>query len=473
MKISTQRWKGRLDAVIPTLPQIGISIQSGSTYNDLLNKILNSSVFNNQEKEAFKTLFINSLTETGERYDSDGDAIGRIDYEYIKVHFPNNIICKLVEHTDFAALYEVEIEQNRKKRLASRKRNIKIGGLVFVVLIIGIITYNLPYFAEKRAYARTIESPNIEEFNRYISKYDNEEHLPDVLYRKAICLLNSDDSCYYNPKAPERQCIEVLDTLMTLFPNNELGINAESTIDSIWTAEIEKFTQINNEIQSSRSLTAMFNMLNYMKENKVYDILLNIKSNVDLMEYTDFPSEVRDIMEDYFPELRTNSVLKIKDYFGAPDLENLENSLVSELSRSINSLFTPHFFSLIIKHNDNSDKSELPVIDLGYSIKTQTFDLGGIKLPSIWTYTSSPRHGAPAFLTSEKNIMGIEVSFDSKLEFPGQKDPWIVHIKGEPEGEINNIDDIKDGYKVMTRRCFSQFGDTLYNLLGLTPSNEK
>lgn len=98
MKISTQRWKERFDAVIPTLPQIGISIQSDSTHNDPLNKILNSSVFNNQEKEAFKTLFINSLTETGERYDSDGDAIGRIDYEYIKVHFPNNIISKLVEH---------------------------------------------------------------------------------------------------------------------------------------------------------------------------------------------------------------------------------------------------------------------------------------------------------------------------------------------------------------------------------------
>lgn len=106
MKISVQRWKSRLDSAINILPQKGITIQEGCTYNDLLKQVQSSNFLINEEKVAFARLFANGLANTGERYDSDGDAMGKIDYEYIRNHFPNEVITKLAEPTDYATLYE-------------------------------------------------------------------------------------------------------------------------------------------------------------------------------------------------------------------------------------------------------------------------------------------------------------------------------------------------------------------------------
>lgn len=97
--------------------------------------------------------------------------------------------------------------------------------------------------------------------------------------------------------------------------------------------------------------------------------------------------------------------------------------------------------------------------------------MDGISLPNIWTYTSK-MSGLPS-LISEKNIMGIEVAFDSRLSFPGQETPWEVSVKGAPEEDINDIDDISDGYRVMTRKCFDKFGEQLYILLGLSDEQNK
>ena len=470
MKISTQRWKGRLDAAMAILTNRGIVIQQGSTYSNLRDAVDRSDAFSCEEKKAFDSLMVRGLSENGERYDSDGEALGRIDYEYVHNHFPNEVFTRLAEDVDYASLYEIELEQNKIKREQRKKRNIKIVVSIVVIIIIGIIIYNLPYFAEKRAYARTIETPSIETFDGYIANYNNQEHLPDVLYRQAIFYLHGDDVYSYE-KARERQCIEALDSLIKCFPNHELSKKANETIDSIWDNEISRYTQRNKNIQSSNSLSAMYEMLLYMKQNKIYDIRLNVTSDVDLKEYRDFPQNVRDFVEYIYPELKENPVLKIKDYFGTPDQESLENSLVNEFKKSVNALFTPEFFSIITSDEDNIAKANLPVIDLGYSIKSQVINMDGISLPNIWTYTSK-MSGLPS-LISEKNIMGIEVAFDSRLSFPGQETPWEVSVKGAPEEDINDIDDISDGYRVMTRKCFDKFGEQLYILLGLSDEQNK
>ena len=242
------------------------------------------------------------------------------------------------------------------------------------------------------------------------------------------------------------------------------------TVDSIWNAEIDKFTAKNPNVESSSSLTAMYQMLQYMKSNKVYDIQLNVKPDVDLKEYMDFPEGVRALMEAFNPDLKTKQVLKIKDHFGTPDQKSLEESLISEFTESLNSLFTPGFFTVIVNHDDRAESQSkaLPVIDLGYSIKSQVDDIQCTEFPHIWIYSSSERGPYGLKLSSSEDyIMGIEVMFNSRLTFPGQSTPWTISVKGAPEKDINDIENIADGYRIMTRRCFEQFGDQLNSQLGL------
>lgn len=189
----------------------------------------------------------------------------------------------------------------------------------------------------------------------------------------------------------------------------------------------------------------MIVMLNYMRDNNIYNVLLNVSPDVHLIGYSDFPEAVRNFMEDNYTEFKTNPVLKIKNYFGSPDQENLEESLKSEFTRSVNSLFTPDFFSVIIKHNDNTEKSELPMNDIGYSIKSQTIDLGGLSC-QIFGLTPQVIGMEPgSHYHTRKILLGIDESFESKLTLPDQEEPWSITIKSEPEGKISNIIDISDG----------------------------
>lgn len=469
MGISAQRWKGGLDGAMSYLIQRGVNPQTGTTYQDIFIQVAVSPAFADDEKLAFRTLLTNGLKDESEGFDYAEEANGRIDYMYVSQHFPNQVLTRLVEDMDYAHLYMEEQEHIRKAQRAKRMKLLKIVGVLAGVVLVCVVIYNLPYFAEKRAYARTLDNPSVEAFDEYVARYDHTDHLPDVLYRKARHYLTGLD-VYAIDKARERQCIESLDSLVTKFPNHELSAKAKVTVDSIWNAEIDRFTAKNPNVESSSSLTAMYQMLQYMKSNKVYDIQLNVKPDVDLKEYMDFPEGVRALMEAFNPDLKTKQVLKIKDHFGTPDQKSLEESLISEFTESLNSLFTPGFFTVIVNHDDRAESQSkaLPVIDLGYSIKSQVDDIQGTEFPHIWIYSSSERGPYGLKLSSSEDyIMGIEVMFNSRLTFPGQSTPWTISVKGAPEKDINDIENIADGYRIMTRRCFEQFGDQLNSQLGL------
>lgn len=63
MKISTQRWKGRLDAAMAILTNRGIVIQQGSTYSNLRDAVDRSDAFSFEEKKAFDSLMVRGLSE--------------------------------------------------------------------------------------------------------------------------------------------------------------------------------------------------------------------------------------------------------------------------------------------------------------------------------------------------------------------------------------------------------------------------
>lgn len=484
MKISTKRWRGRLDASFSYLRHKGITIHPDDTYNGILCKVKLSESFSDLDKRAFANLVANSFVKTGDSSTSQDTAMGRMDYEYVRKHYPNEVFPKLVEETDYASKHMLELRQEQEKSKKRIKKTFKIALPIVAIIIIGIVVYNLPYFAEKRAYSSTINMPSRETFETYIANYSNPEHLPDVLYRQGLYYLTAKEETQYanisdsllarfpeaqlswaaNSESGERQCIKAWDSLLTRFPEHELSRAANEKIDSIWNCELARFIEKHPDPTSSSSLAAMYEMLEYMKENRIYDILLIPTSDVDLKEYDDFPSGVRDFLEFFHPELKSNPVLKIKDYFQQSDQYTLEQMLTVGFKKSINEFFTPNFFSVIVKSNNDEDSSKLPVINLGYSIKSQIDKLGDHDIPIIWTYVSKSSDGTEQ---ESKHIMGIEVAFASSLSFPGQNTPWTVKIKGSPEEDIHNIQNIEDGYRLMTRKCFEKFGEKLITLLGL------
>lgn len=285
MSFTAQRWKGRLDAAIRFLSRNGLELYGGDTYLDLLNRVNESFVCSEISKAAFRTLMENALNNPDEGYDSDYN-LGTMDYNIVVSTFPDfDVLPRLAEPEDYVAQQQKGLEEQRQRAKADRRRTMKIilpmVGLIILVLII----YNLPYFAEKRAYDRTLDN-TAQAFEEYLDNYDNPEHLPDVLFRNAKYVMEHGNSKYQSygyagteesempsyDYSNEREGIMAFDELFEKFPNHPLTAKGRQVVDSVWDAKIAFFDSRNQHAKSSEALKAVRDMLLYMKKNKVYDV---------------------------------------------------------------------------------------------------------------------------------------------------------------------------------------------------------
>lgn len=480
MSFTSQRWKGRLDAAIGFLSRSGLELYGGDTYLDLLNRMNESYAFSDVDKEAFSTLMANALNNPDEGHPSDHD-LGTLDYNIVIFTFPEEeVLSRLAEPEDYYAQQQKRLEEQRQRAKADRRRNMKIIFPMLGLIILVLIIYNLPYFAEKRAYDRTFDNTP-KAFEEYIANYDNPDHLPDVLFRNAKYIMEHGDYKYqsygyagteeseipsYN-YSKEREGIMAFDELFEKFPNHQLTAKGRQTVDSVWDAEIARFDSLHPNAQSSEPLKAIRDMLLYMKKNKVYDVRLNFTSKVDLKDYNDYPSEARQLAETALPELRGITIQSVKEELGSSEVMNVESTLKSQYDKFFNSLFTSGFITVKtdFKENPKGPSPEtLPVIDVNYTIKNQTVDIAGMELPDIWEQTE----GYVASLAKHKNyVLGVDIVINSELKFPGIASTVKNNINSSNNEDIHNIGD-EGIYQAMLAKCLSKFSEQLFSKFGLT-----
>ncbi len=479
MSFTAQRWKGRLDAAIGFLSRSGLELYGGDTYLDLLNRMNESYAFSDVDKEAFSTLMAKALNNPDEGDPSDHD-LGTMDYNIVISTFPGEeILSRLAEPADYYAQQQKGLEEQRQRAKADRRRNMKIIFPMLGLIILVLIIYNLPYFSEKRAYDRTFEN-NPEAFEDYMDKYDNPDHLPDVLFRNAKYIMEHGDYKYKSygytgtveseipsyDYSKEREGIMAFDELFEKFPNHPLTAKGRQTVDSVWDAEIARFDSLHPNAQSSEPLKAIRDMLLYMQKNKVYDVRLNFTSKVDLKDYNDYSSEARQLAETALPELRGITIQSVKEELGSSEVMNVESTLKSQYDKFFNSLFNPGFITVKtdFKENPKGPRAEkLPVIDVDYTIKNQTVNIAGMEFPDIWEQTE----GYVASLSHHKNyVLGVDIVINSEIKFPGIAAPLKNNINSTNNEDIHNIGE-EGIYQAMLTKCLSKFSEQLFSKFGL------
>lgn len=462
MSITPQRWKTRFDVLIAYLKSTGMTFPQELTYSMALSIMDNSSRLSSDDKSEVRSIYDRFIEEPDFDVDDPVErSKGIRDFSWICSRHPSEIIHRLALDEDYAMLFDREKmkEEQAKKDRSLRKWKYVFGAVALVAL--AIIIYNLPYFAEKRAYRTTIDEPSVYTFTRYLDNYDNPDHTPDVLFRLAMFKLNSYAGV---GESKQRNCLATFDELLNRYPDHELSWRAKVVSDSIWDAEIDRFKANNPGFESSPSLKAMYGMLSYMHENRIHDITLNITSDLDLRDYEDFDEDVRTFLEIFDDDLKTKGVLSLKDNFTSADRNSLEEILTRGFESSLNSLFTRDFFAVNIAKDDEIIDSVNPVIDLHYSIRSQIDKHGSYDIPHLWVYSSES--SSPFIRNDEDYIMGISVDFKSALSYPGQTEPWQFAMEGSPADNISGIENLSEGYRIMTSRCFHQFSNRLTSSLG-------
>lgn len=407
-------------------------------------------------------MFAIGLTENNnENYDFAGGSLGIKDFEYIHTHFPNKIFVKLIEETDFAELYDAEQEEFLRQERKQKIRNYKIAGILLLILLAIVGVYNLPYFAEKRAYNKVLDDMTETDGLNYLDKYGDSKNAPEVTFLLIQYYLKNSMK-FFPEHAPMSQRVpglnkafQYMGNIQERFPENKFAKKAGLQYDSIWNGEINKFVKNNPDYRSSKSKLAMYNMLQYMKEHRMYEIILYIKPDVQLKDFEEFDKSTLSLFESM--GVKSYHIENLKKYFGSTMLHNLAIEVKDQLSQSLDEVLTPGFIRVNLRNEKEPDNKRKPSIDFSYSIKNQMENFMGQTIPSIWT-EDYPRH---------TQLLGITMACNAYISYADESKIELFKAIGDPGNYIINVSSTSDAYTKMANACIEDFGKQLCRALGI------
>ena len=367
------------------------------------------------------------------------------------------------------------------------KKRIIIGVLISLVLI----CIAFPYLREYKFYSRAKNGNNVEYCDGYIENYPNGRYLADILEIKdSIAFMKVQDehtssACdWYETVCSDGKHLEevrylhvgysdnslsAINNYLHDFPNGKFANEVNAICDSLWDVEIKKYISSAKKKGSAAAIKYMNEMLQYMKAHRVNSVLVDVKSHLQLKDYEEYGSNVREQIERlYAGEVPTLSqgMISIKLNFSEEDISTLMDILTDGVQNSFDQLFTPGFITV-----KQASEEDLPRLHFDYTIKNQEERYGNIMLPSIWIYSKRERF---AYVDVVRNyLIGISIFFKARYSIPGSATTFVYSENGEPADKINDIEDISDCYRRMTKICFQQFSNKMSRYLGLKETYTK
>lgn len=373
------------------------------------------------------------------------------------------------------------------------KKRIIISVLISLVLI----CIAFPYLKEYKFYSRAKKGNNIEYCDGYIENYPNGRYLADILEIKdSIAFMKVKDeqtssACYwYEEVCPDGKHLEevrylhvgysdnslsAINDYLHDFPNGKYANEVNAICDSLWDIEIIKYTSSAKRKGSAAAIKYMNDMLQYMKVHRVNSVQVDVKSHLQLKDYEEYSSNVREFLEwQYEAEVPplSQGMISIKSNFSEEDISTLMEILTDGVQNSFDQLFTPGFITVKQSSEEVKQSSEdLPRLHFDYTIKNQEERYGNTMLPIIWHYSQRDRFSNINIVRNY--LIGISIFFKARYSIPGSATAFVYTEKGEPADNISDIEDISDGYRRMTRACFQQFSNKMSRNLGLKEAYTK
>lgn len=442
--------------------------------------ILQSLEYASEEEKAVINKLPDIIKDKPDEEDQRSSIMGALEGKQVVYKRMNPNV--LLEERDFLS---TDTEQKRSSE--STNSTGKYIALGVVVVLLGIVIYNLPITREWRAYRAitTAGSTYVERhaIKTYMQNFPKGKHLEDVSYRNV--LLNTDDEtcmtqymqtfpegahigevrqayddCLYNRILQQGNQMTDIMYYIGKLPNGTYNKEVNRLCDSIWDYEIAKYHAHSQAKKSPKAVKYLDTMLEYMKTNRVNELVFSTESKYKLKDYTEYSQSIRDDME-YLDALERlpvhGNVVSIKDNFSSENKSSLDAIINRGLQASFDSIFTPGF----IKVSDRVQKRAVPFPQarFNYEIKSQEYTSRGKSYPQLWTY--SMNH------VPIKYLIGIDIFFHVVFTIPNSNVTYEFSGKGQPEKDISGIQDISDGYRQMTIMSFARFSNTMYAKFGL------
>ena len=318
-------------------------------------------------------------------------------------------------------------------------------------IIMGIIVYNLPICEEYRDYKKVVNTTSVYEYiescDTYLEKYHtNGRHSGDVMYLKV---------------QRTKYEVPVMADYLRSYPKHAHYTDVKNKYDARWDEEIAKYENRDKSNEDKDAVAYMTAMLKYMRDHYCNDILVGVDLQTNLKEYNEYDENVRFLLEIFnsYPLKIEDGMVLLKDNFSTRNRNELKNILVDGLQKSFNRIFTPYFIHVSTEKPDHADAT--PIARFKCTINSQEDVEGDLVIPHIWVYQESQTNKVLGFL------MGISIYFNADFSIPESNITYQYTEQGSPERDIQNIENIEDGYLQMSAMCFAQFANKMVKNLGL------
>lgn len=352
----------------------------------------------------------------------------------------------------------------------------------FILLIIGIILYNLPYFKEMREYSKVESAYKSNSFDnvnnaamRYFSRFPKGRHVSEVLYMPVKLGKKSDIINLLN----------ATENYLEKDPNGPYVTECKEITDSIWDKEISKYEYKAEQFATKKGADFIIAMLYIMKSRQTRVIDIEALPILALKEYSEYPMDVRMFVESGqdtdFPIQIPKDIKTIKDQVSIEKARSWINFVVSSLQKGFNGVFTPNFITFRFGTvNKESNNNLNPIVKVEYTVSTneiafeelkeiypelQLIDYNG-SIPDIWIHSNESENGEEIPVCY---LLGIGMNFDAQFSIPDSNVTYNITEKGDPGTETIK-GDFDQGYAKMCERATEKFAWKIIDEFGLQES---
>ena len=476
--VSIARWKGRIEAAFTKLLVTnGLQFNMPEIPDDKWPAVffaLSQRVHTQRQKEWCQRLLAKSAIvyyQTEDPIhkevlvnDPQEKSLGSREVEYWYEKDRSGWGDKIIADAD----YLPEIEEDDRKQAKRNKIALITLLSIVAVIIASFVIYNLPYFAEKRAFAVVENNPCLFEIDRYLDNYPNGAHKEEALQYREAELRRIEDEAFQEVT----ECWEEHDILSTLnkiptylnsYPEGRYVDSVNALYNIVWDSIIAKYDQSVDYKLSKPGHAYVHDMLVYMKEHNVRTVTVAGHPKIDLKEFDEYPAGIQEltilITDDTKDRFRFPRDLQpIKDKISVTKAESWTKDISVELRKKFDNLFGYGLIHFVTE--DKSDSTVChPTIDVTYVIKNQE----SLGMPDVWTYTQKQ---GPVVVDGAF-YLGIALDFTAEFSIPDRKDSFKVKVIGDP-GSMSFIGvEPSQIYNKMCERCLNEFGQKIETSLGL------
>ncbi|TAD99561.1 MAG: FHA domain-containing protein [Bacteroidetes bacterium] len=342
------------------------------------------------------------------------------------------------------------IENQRESNSSSQKmpqslsKDKKIGiGVVGFVLAFGLFYYL--YLGEYLAYKKVCDFPTRNNWKNYYRDYGTRGR-----YAEHVKFIEIDHE-------PD---IRLVRDFMKAYSASSYFSQVLKIKDKLWESEIEKYDkQVAGQKSTKKSVIFFKQLLLHLKNQNQEFVYVRFDSKTQLKNYEQYPQNIRYKLE-YAGFVDKNlPMIALKENFESENIKGLEYLIIDGVQTSFSKIFTADFIK--VKNYESPEENSPMIIDIDYVIKNQSIS-DAPEYPNIWTYTKNQQPTA--------HLLGINIDFDFNSKVPKTEAVYAFKTHSEPADSFKDIEDISDGYKLMSKSVFEDYANTITENFGLQSS---